>query len=261
MVSRVKDQKTQPFDIEGGLQGDLKAPPDSRQLGEILSPFTSRYREILRKRAKLSFVGSRRTATTPYQTLVYQEGLDDLRIAIAELESRIAEDLHSHMEELLDDLLDGSVRGTLARSRKRMVTVPASPRTPKEVRAVLYRMYRGGTFYPLIFAREVEMEFYRVLGRMISRHGMRGREVSSQTRKMAIRSGLDLGKMIYQRLQTREVLVQVGPVRWSWRRGHTVRRLAFAPTELRDEAMKVAKSLNAAVARRSLASGRSVTRR
>jgi hypothetical protein len=122
-------------------------------------------------------------------------------------------------------------------------------------------MYRGGTFYPLIFAREVEMEFYRVLGRMVSRQGMRGREVSSQTRKMAIRSRLELGKIIYQRLQTRDSLVQVGPVRWSWRRGQTVRRLAFAPAELRDEAMKVAKSLDAAVARRGLASGRSVTRR
>ena len=111
------------------------------------------------------------------------------------------------------------------------------------------------------FGREVEMEFYRILAQVVSQQGMRGREVASQTRKLAIRMGLDLREMTYLGLETKDYLSRIGPVSWSWRRGHTVRRLAFAPAELMEEAQKVVDVLNTAVAKRILATGRTVMRR
>jgi hypothetical protein len=260
MVSRDTRRDTHKIDLDGKVDPMLHAPAGSPHLREILSPFRPRYRDILKKRAKLSFVGSRRATTTPYQTIVYQEGLDDLRIAIGELESEIASSLYVNLKDLVDDLLDISVRRTLSSSRKKMVPLPSPPDTPKKVRAILYRMYRGGTFYPLVFTREVESEFYKVLGQMVSLQGMRGREVASQTRKHAVRLGLDLREIIFEGLQARDYMVEIGPVRWSWRRGKTVRRLAFSPLELREEAIRVADVLNTAVAKRNMASGRTVIR-
>ena len=260
MVSVVKDHGRK-IGLEWRTDPEVQTPPDSPHLSQILSAFRQRYRDVLKKRAKLSFVGSRRATTTPYQTILFQEGLDDLRIAIRDLESEIAADLCANMQDLLGDLLDVSVGCTLARSLKKRSALPASPESPRDVRTILYRMYRGGTFYPLIFPREVEMEFYRVLGQVVSLQGMRGREVSSQARKLAIRQGLDLREMIFHGLEARDHLVKIGPVSWSWRRGNRVRRLAFAPAKLREEAERVSGILNKAVARRNLASGRTVTRR
>jgi len=261
MVSWVNHRDTPRFELDRRTDAEVQDHADSQHLRELLTPFRPKYRDILKRRAKLSFVGSRRTSTTPYQTIVYQEGLDDLRIAIGELESEIAKSLYVHIEDLVEDLLDITIHRTLAGSRRKRVPLPSSPKTPKEIRAILYRMYRGGTFYPLVFAREVEMEFYSVLGQMVSHHGMRGKEVSAKTRKHAIRFGLDLRNSIFEGLRKSNYLVEIGPVRWSWRRGHTVRRLAFAPAELREEAEKVATILDAAVAKRTMASGRTVMRR
>jgi hypothetical protein len=214
----------------------------------------ARYQGILKERAKLSFVSSRRIATTPYQTFLYQEGMDDMRMAIGELETEIAAAIFPDISSLARQHLELTVTKTLQTGKKKAMELPEPPKTPRQVRTILYRMYRGGSFYPLTFPREVELEFFRVLAGLISAEGMRGPEIANQARKLVLRSDLDLRAEILQGMRNSEHLVELGPVRWSWRRNSVVRRNAFTRPELEQQARKVASILDKAIALRQVVS-------
>lgn len=245
-----------PGALEGKAEGPLPADHGTTPLAGMLDPYKDRYRSILKERAKLTFVARRRSTTTPYQTFLFQEGIDDLRIAISNLESEIAEALLGNLDALVKDFLPAAISHALEAGRRKRVELPSNPRSPREIRTILYRMYRGGSFHPLLFAREVEMEFYRALGTSISDEGMRGKETASIARRLVIRHRTGIREMIREGLEEHPSMVSMGAVRWSWRRGSVVRRLVYAPEDLQGEASKVISILNKAVARRSLVSGR-----
>ena len=230
--------------------------PAEARLADMLERYKERYRAILKERAKLTFVGMRRASTTPYQTFLYQEGIDDLRISITNLESEIAEALLTNIEALVSDFLPAAVSGALEAGRKKAKEISLKPKSAREVRTILYRMYRGGSFYPLLFAREVEIELYKALAASISTQGMRGKEIAGATRRLIIRHRVGIREMIREGLEGCRGIAPMGTVRWSWRRGSVVRRLVFAPAGLEDEASRVIGALDKAVALRSMVSGR-----
>jgi hypothetical protein len=241
----------------GRGQGPFPDEHDGRTtLAGMLDPYKDKYRSILKERAKLTFVARRRSTTTPYQTFLFQEGIDNLQIAISNLESEIAEALLGNLEALVKALLPSAISHSLEAGGTRRVELPSNPRSPREIRTILYRMYRGGSFHPLLFAREVEMEFYRSLGASISEEGMRGKEIANIARRLVIRHRTDIRELIREGLEEHPGLVSMGAVRWSWRRGSVVRRLVYAPQDMKEEASRVISILNRAVARRSLVSGR-----
>lgn len=217
------------------------------RLPGLLEPFRAEHDRILKERARLSYVALRRSATTQYQTFLYQSTLDDLRIKMEELESSIAEALYANLESMVDDCLEQSVVRHLARSREAMTELPGNPPSKKDVRTVLYRMYRGGPFYPIVFPRDVANEFYRALSSRIDREGMRGREIAAQVRRLVLRLRYDLDRAVQMRLEASEYLEPLGYVRWTWRRGKVVRRLAYAPVDMVQEATRVSGTLDAAI--------------
>jgi hypothetical protein len=233
----------------------MEAPPPAPRLKQILEPFVQGYTEILDERAKISYFASRRSRTTTYQTLLYQARLDDLRMLLEELESEIALALCADLDGLVDLHLDGAITAHLSRSAKKKVELPDPPTTAREIRSILYRMYRGGSFHPLVFPREVETEFFRVLARSVDLEGMRGKEIAQRARKLVLRHRIDLRETIRQGMEASESLRSLGFVRWSWRRGRVVRRVAYAPASLYDEALRLAGILERAIARRHLVTG------
>ncbi len=192
-------------------------------------------------------MAQRRSATTQYETFLYQSRLDDLRIRLEELECSVAEALYANLDAMVDDCLEQSVMRHLARSRELAFDLPGNPISRKEARTVLYRMYRGGPFHPLVFPRDVANEFYRALSSRIDREGMRGDEIAAQVRRLVLRLRYDLDRAVQIRLEASEYLEPLGYVRWTWRRGKVVRRLAYAPKGLVDEATKVSNALDAAI--------------
>lgn len=217
------------------------------RLPALLEPFRAEHNRILKERARLSYVALRRSSTTPYQTFLYQSTLDDLRIKMEELECSIAEALYANMEAMVDECLEQSVLRHLARSRETMVEIPPNPLSKKEARMLLYRMYRGGSFHPLVFPRDVANEFYRALSSRIDREGMRGKEIAAQVRRLVLRLRYDLDRSIQMRLEASEYLEPLGYVRWTWRRGKVVRRLAYAPKDMVKDATRVSITLDAAI--------------
>ncbi len=233
-----------------------ESTPGKDHLGGMLDPYRDEYRSILKERAKLTFVARRRAATTPYQTFLFQKGIDDLRIAISSIESKIAEALLANLQALVEDFLSSAISSALEGGRRKRAELPRDPKSSKDIRTILYRMYRGGSFHPLLFAREVEMEFYRALAASISDEGMRGKEIANTARRLIIRYRVGIREMIRDGLDKNPDLISMGTVRWSWRRGSVVRRLVYAPKDMQEEASRVINILNRAVARRSLVSGR-----
>ena len=229
---------------------------NQNHLASILRSFKEGYTSIFNERAKLSYVASRRIPTTPYHTFLYQKKLDDLKILMEELESEISKTLYSNLEELVDELLSLAVTKHLERSKSKRPELPDVPVTEREIRTILYRMYRGGSFYPLVFTRDVESEFFRVLARKTSAQGMRGKEIADRTRKFVLRLRYDLKETIHKALEDSELLEPIGFVRWTWRRGKVVRRAAYAPADLQGESRRVAGILERAIRRRQV-----VTRR
>jgi len=236
-------------------------PPKRAKLAGILVPFRAEYRRICDDKAKLAHVASRRVATTAYETLLFQERMDDLRVQMEEMESEIAGALFLSLDELVEDQLDLSIDLCLARSRAKRIELPDHPATDSEIRSILYRMYRGGSFYPLIFIRDLESAFFRGLGQRISARGMRGREIAARTRILVLRRRFDLWECFHRRLENNDRVEFVGNVRWIWRRGRIVRRPAYAPRDRVEDASRVAAILDRAIRRRRTASTTSVGKR
>ncbi len=238
----------------------MRTRPWNRLPG-LLEPFRPEHDRILKERARLSYVAMRRSSTTPYQTFLYQSTLDDLRIKMEELECSIAEALYANLEVMVDDCLEQSVLRHLARSRETTVDLSGNPLSKKEARTLLYRMYRGAPFFPLVFPRDVGNEFYRALSSRIDREGMRGREIAAQVRRLVLRLRYDLDRAVQMRLEASEYLEPMGYVRWTWRRGKVVRRLAYAPKDMVQEATRVGNALDAAIrASRALSRPRRIGR-
>lgn len=254
MVSAVEAQ-LRPREAKGRKRTErMVGPPKTAKLAAVLAPFKGGYRKICDDRAKLAHIASRRVATTPYELLRFQQRMDDLRIELEEMEFQIADALYLSLDDLVEDQLDLSIDLCLERSRAKQIQLPDHPATDSEVRSILYRMYRGGSFYPLIFIRDLESAFFRGLGQRITARGMRGREIAGRTRILVLRRRFDLWESFHRRLENNDRVHFIGEIRWIWRRGRIVRRPAYAPRDHVKDARRVAAILDRAIRRRRAAS-------
>ncbi len=220
-------------------------------VSSIIQPYAPRYRQILDKRARLTHLLKRLASQSV--RISYQERIDDLSIEMEELEGRIACAICSVLDQLVEAYLPAAISHYLARSRARGIRLPRRPLSREQIRRILYRMHSGGSFYPLLFVRDLELELYRVIGEDIASSGMRGREIAGRARRMAIRNRINLRRTILDALNNQDGVEAVGYVPWVWRRDSVSRRAAFAPSRLLDQAREVAAVLEEAVERRRLA--------
>ncbi len=222
-------------------------------LEEILNRHSDDYIAIENKCARLSFEAARRRKTSQYQRIQHEARLDDARFELEELETRISQSLFSRIHELLEENLNPALLSYLRSSKKRKPNLSSDPKR-KKTRKILYRMYRGGSFYPLIFPRDIAHEFFLALAKLIERQGMRGKEIAAKTRKIALRSGYDIAKDVDGILSSTKGIKSMGKIKWSWRRNRIRRRPAYCLEDSENEARRILDIMQKALERRSIPS-------
>ncbi len=244
----VSETGSRPCTQQPTTEGDRhRTRPETDNIKNLLGPFRARYSEVLNERARLAYKAARTSPTASYASFRLQSRLDDLTVKLELLESEIAQVLYSNMDDLIQDGLAQAVSDHLARSRTKMVGLRGNPADGSDVRSILYRMHRGGTFYPLVFPREIGMEIFRTMARRIDEEGMRGNEIAARTRKLVLRTRFRLREAVCQGLDSVSDLEQLGEIRWSWRRGKIVRRRAYAPKGMLEQARAVVAMTDSAI--------------
>ncbi len=234
-----------------GLPVESKASIGETGVSPILQPFEHRYHEILDKRARLVHL-LKRIASHSLR-ITYQQRIDDLTIEMEELEGKIACAICSAMDQMVQAYLPAAISHYLSRSKARAVPLPEGPLSRDHVRRILYRMHSGGSFYPLLFVRDLELQVYRVLGDAISTNGMRGKEIAGRTRRLAIRNRINLRRTILNTLDEMDGVESLGYVPWVWRRDSVSKRRAFVTSPLVQQAREVTAVLQEAVTKKHLA--------
>lgn len=228
---------------EGRVSGD--------SLEEVLSSYREEYEGIEDEYARTSYIASRKTNGSRYQCIRYQEELDDLKIRLEELETEVSGALFERLDELLEERMPDAVDAYLESSRRDGTKIEP-PETRREVRSILYRMYRGGSFYPLIYPRDMALQFYRCLAEAISGRDMRGGEIAAKLRKMVIRSGYPINERVDAILRETPGIDYLGTTAWSWRRNKVVKRPSYYPHNRRRQALRIADILRSAIEHRHL---------